>query len=98
MSIITLTTIVGFFTITLGILVKLVGFPDQIRRNFKNKSTKGLSTSFIILSFLAYVMWTLHGVLIGDVVVIIGQGLGIITTGVVLYQIYIYGKNDIKNK
>jgi uncharacterized protein with PQ loop repeat len=89
---ITFTAIVGFLTVVLGVLVKLVGFPDQIKRNYQNKSTTGLSTAFITLSFIAYFMWTLHGILIHDMVVIVGQGLGIITTGVILWQIYIYKK------
>lgn len=92
MQTITFTVIVGFLTVVLGVLVKLVGFPDQIRRNYQKKSTEGLSTAFIILSFFAYAMWTLHGILINDIVVIIGQGLGIITTGAILWQIYIYKK------
>lgn len=89
-SALTFTAIVGFLTVALGVLVKLVGFPDQIRRNYKNKSTEGLSTPFIVLSFLAYAMWTLHGILVGDMVIVVGQGLGIITTGAILWQIYIY--------
>lgn len=91
-SVITFTAIVGFLTVVLGVLVKLVGFPDQIRRNYKNKSTQGLSTAFMVLSFIAYFMWTLHGILINDMVVVIGQGLGIITTGAILWQIYVYRK------
>jgi uncharacterized protein with PQ loop repeat len=90
----TFTAIVGFLTVALGILVKLVGFPDQIRRNYKNKSTQGLSTAFMVLSFIAYSMWTLHGILIHDMVVVIGQGLGIITTGAILWQIYAYRKTS----
>ena len=92
MQTITFTAIVGVLTIALGILVKLVGFPDQIRRNYQNKSTKGLSSAFVVLSFFAYFMWTLHGILIHDMVVVVGQGLGIITTGAILWQIYKYRK------
>ena len=92
MSIATITVAVGFLTVALGVLVKLVGFPDQIRRNYQKKSTEGLSTAFVVLSFFAYVSWTLHGILIHDMVVVVGQGLGIITTGAILWQIYIYKK------
>ncbi|MFA6252649.1 MAG: SemiSWEET family transporter [Patescibacteria group bacterium] len=92
MNTLTFTAIVGFLTVGLGVLVKLVGFPDQIRKNYKNKSTQGLSTAFIGLSFLVYVMWTLHGILLKDWVLIIGQGLGIVTTGAILWQIYLYRK------
>lgn len=87
---ITLAGFVGFMTVALGILVKVIGFPDQIRKNYRKKSTEGISTTFFLLSFLAYLFWTLHGILINDMVVIIGQGLGIITTGAILWQIYIY--------
>jgi hypothetical protein len=31
-----------------------------------------------------------HGIIQNDMVLIIGQGLGIVTTGVILVQIYIY--------
>lgn len=82
--------IIGFLTTALSILVKVVGFPDQIRKNHKRKSTEGVATSFYILSFLVYVLWTIHGVLQKDMVVVFGQGLGILTTGAIVYQIYIY--------
>lgn len=85
-----LALIIGFLTTTLSILVKVVGFPDQIKKNYKRKSTEGVSTSFYILSFLVYILWTIHGILQKDMVVIFGQGLGIITTGTIVYQIYIY--------
>ena len=82
--------IIGFLTTALSILVKVVGFPDQIKKNHKRKSTEGVSTSFYVLSFLVYVLWTVHGILQKDMVIIFGQGLGIITTGAIVYQIYIY--------
>lgn len=98
MGTLTFTAIVGFLTVGLGVLVKLVGFPDQMRRNYKSKSTKGLSTAFIALSFLAYTMWTLHGILVKDMVIVIGQGLGIVTTGAILIQIYVYRKANPKSE
>ncbi len=89
-----LVVIVGILTIIFGVIVKIVGFPDQIISNRKRKSTKGLSTKFILLSFIAYSLWTLHGILTHDLVVAVGQGVGIITTGIILYQIWIYRKNS----
>lgn len=85
-------TVIGGLTVFFGVLVKAVGFPDQIRKNWKNKSTKGLSTTFILLAFISYVLWTLHGILRNDWVLIVGQGVGIITTGVIIYQIILYGE------
>lgn len=88
----TFAIIIGVLTTVLSILVKVVGFPDQIKKNYERKSTEGLSVWFYILSFLVYILWTLHGFLQKDWVVIAGQGLGIITTGVILYQVYVYRK------
>jgi len=84
--------IVGVLTTVLSILVKIIGFPDQIRQNFIRKSTEGVSTTFYILSFLVYILWTLHGVFENDWVVVLGQGLGILTTGAIVYQIFKYKK------
>ena len=90
---ITFAGIIAFLTLAIGILVKIIGLPDQIRKNYNNKSTKGLSSAFMILSFAAYGLWTLHGILQKDYVLIFGQGLGIITTGIILWQIFIYKNN-----
>lgn len=90
---ISIAAIVAVLTIIFGIIVKVVGFPDQMRSNYKRKSTKGLSTTFIVLSFITYTLWTLHGFFQKDPVLAIGQGVGIITTGIILYQIWIYRNN-----
>lgn len=88
----TFTIVVGLLTTALSILIKIVGFPDQIRKNYKRRSTEGVSTMFYILSFVTYLLWTLHGFLQKDWVIILGQGLGIITTGIIVYQIFLYRK------
>lgn len=89
---ITFAALVGVLTVIIGILVKVLGFPDQFMKNYKRKSTEGLSTIFIVLAFLSYILWTLHGYLQGDWVLIIGQGVGIITTGMIVFQIFYYHK------
>jgi len=71
----------------------MVGFPDQFRLNYKRKSTKGLSNLFYSLAFLSYILWTIHGFLQNDWVLIVGQGIGIITTAMIIAQIIIYKKN-----
>ncbi|MBI2029232.1 PQ-loop repeat-containing protein [Candidatus Gottesmanbacteria bacterium] len=95
MSNLSLAAIIGVATVVVGILVKLIGFPDQFLKNYRRRSTEGLSTIFFFLAFLSYILWTLHGYLEKDWVLIIGQGAGVITTGAIVYQIIIY-KN--KNK
>jgi len=89
---ITFAGVIAFLTLVIGILVKIIGLPDQIKKNHNRKSTEGLSTWFITLSCVAYLLWTIHGVLQEDIVLVLGQGLGILTTGIILYQIFIYRK------
>jgi uncharacterized protein with PQ loop repeat len=93
-SIAVIASVVAILTIIFGILVKVIGFPDQMKTNYQRKSTKGLSSSFIILSFITYTLWTFHGIFQKDPVLAVGQGLGIITTGLILYQIWLYRKNS----
>jgi len=91
-NLVLITIIVGTLTTILSIVIKVVGFPDQIRKNFQRKSTEGVSTLFYVLSFITYLLWTFYGILRGDWVVFLAQGLGIVTTGVIVYQILIYKK------
>ncbi len=92
LQIITFAGVIGVLTLVIGILVKVIGLPDQIGKNYNRKSTEGLSTWFMILSCIAYSLWTLHGILQKDMILVFGQGLGIITTGIIIGQIYIYRK------
>jgi len=92
MNIVLITIIVGILTTILSVIIKVVGFPDQMRKNYKRKSTEGVSSAFYILSVVTYVVWTLYGILRGDIVVVISQALGIVTTGIIVYQIILYRK------
>lgn len=93
MNMLNIALIIGLLTTVLSILVKVIGFPDQIRKNHQRRSTEGVSTLFYVLSFLVYMLWTIHGIFQKDWVIILGQGLGIITTGIVIYQIILYRRN-----
>jgi uncharacterized protein with PQ loop repeat len=97
-GIISFAAIIGILTVGIGIVVKVIGFPDQFRINLKAKSTKGLSTLFYILAFISYILWTIHGLIKNDWVLIIGQGAGIITTGMIVVQIIIYRNKRNDNK
>lgn len=83
-------SIIAALTLFFGILVKVIGFPAQIKKNHDRKSTEGLSTTLIVLTLVAYVLWTVHGFVKHDVVLILGQGVGIVTTGIILCQIWRY--------
>jgi len=85
-----LETVVGAATVFFGILVKVIGIPDQIRQNFTRKSTEGVSLVNQSVGFLAYFFWTFYGLLRHDPVLIYGQALGVILTAIVLYQFALY--------
>jgi len=91
-----IAVIIGVLTTILSVLIKVIGFPDQMRKNYVRKSTEGVSSWFYVMSFITYILWTWHGILQNDKVVIYGQGLGIITTGIIVYQIIIYKKKNPK--
>ena len=97
MQYLTFASIIGAATLIVGILVKVLGFPDQFFKNYKRKSTEGLSSVFFSLSFISYMLWTLHGILQKDWVLIIGQGAGVLTTGAIILQIVLYKKKKKQN-
>jgi len=85
--------VVGVVTTIISILVKIIGLPDQIRKNYQRKSISGLSVPFFILGFVSYALWTVYGLLKRDWVLILGQGAGMVTMGIIAYQIFLYRKN-----
>ncbi len=87
-----LVWIVGTLTVIVSILSKVIGFPDQMRKNYLRKSTEGVSSALMVLLLVSYALWTLYGFLIGDWVIIAGMGVGVITTGIIIFQIIAYRK------
>lgn len=95
---IALIPIVGTIVAVLSVASKIFGAPDQIRKNFKRKSTEGLSFVFYGFSFITYFFWALYGALREDWVVFLAHGfLGCIMTGIVLYQFWAYKSSKDKN-
>jgi MtN3 and saliva related transmembrane protein len=91
---ITLVVVVGIVVAIMSALSKIIGFPDQIRKIYQRKSTEGLSLIFYSISFTTYLLWAIYGGLRGDWVVMIAHGtLGCITTGIILYQFFLYRNN-----
>lgn len=80
-----LTTIIGVLTVISSYALKLIGFPAQIKKMKKNNNIDGLSPWLILFSMLSYILWTLHGIVKGDWVLILGQGVGVIMASVVIY-------------
>ena len=93
MSNVTFAVVIWVLTVVVWILVKAIGFPHQFKLNYKRKSTKGVSVIFYLLAFLSYILWTVHWFLQDDRVLILGQWIGVITTGMIVVQIILYRKN-----
>lgn len=91
------TVVISFLTTIVSVGVKVVGLPDQIKSNYQRKSTAGLSTWFVLSAFISYVLWTIHGIQVRDNALIIGQGLGVVTTAIIVWQLYLYRSNHSKN-
>jgi uncharacterized protein with PQ loop repeat len=92
-----LDAFIRWAVLIVSLAIKLLGEPDQIRLNWKRKSTFWLSSTRYVLVFLAYCLWTVHGSLRGDIYLIVAQSIGILTSGIVLAQIWLYrdrGKID----
>jgi len=88
--------LVAILATVFSVGVKIVGMPDQVKANFTRKSTEGLSNWFIVCTLISYAMWVVHGLMVHDISLVIGQGLGVVATGVIVWQMIIYRKNTKK--
>lgn len=84
-------------TIVSSLAIKVIGYPAQIKAIQKNKSVEGVSLTLSILSVVAYICWTIHGILKNDPVVFWGQALGVIMSIIVLLQVLYFRKRKNKN-
>jgi MtN3 and saliva related transmembrane protein len=82
--------IVGVLTLIASYSIKLVGFPEQIQKIRKAKSSDGISKSLFIASFISFVLWTVYGILKNDWVIVLAQGLGTLVAGVLLIYMWKY--------
>jgi len=88
----TFAYIIGILTVITSLAVKIIGYPAQIFEIKKKMSVEGISLTLSTTSFITYICWTIHGILQNDNVIIIGQSLGVLMSGIVLWQVIIYRK------
>jgi MtN3 and saliva related transmembrane protein len=91
-------TIVGFATVAISYCIKFIGFPQQAIKIYKSKSNANVSALLFCFSFASYILWTYYGYLKKDWVIMAGQSVGILTSGIVLYLIYQNKKADYNKK
>lgn len=86
-----LIQLVGALTLIASYAIKLIGFPEQIQKIRKSKSTSGISKSLFVTSFVSFVLWTIYGLLKNDWVIVWAQGLGALVGGILLFYMWKYG-------
>ncbi|MDO8529910.1 MAG: SemiSWEET family transporter [bacterium] len=84
--------ILGTNAIVAGLLGVIVGLVTQIIKNYRRKSTEGLSFWWILLAFYSYVSWLLYGIFKQDFFLTVPQTLGSICMIIILFQFWIYQK------
>ncbi|MDE3252715.1 MAG: hypothetical protein KGO92_07895 [Bacteroidota bacterium] len=92
----TLDAIISTLTLVSTLSLKLIGFPSQILKVRKAGHLEGVSVLYFGLGFITYFFWTIHGILQKDVTVIVGQGIGVIASGVLLLVLHQTAKNASK--
>lgn len=94
---ITFEAIISTLTLVSTLSVKLIGFPSQIQKVRKAGHIEGVSVLYFVLGFITYSLWTIHGIVKRDSTVILGQGIGVIASGILLIVLYMTARNGKKN-
>lgn len=89
-----LIQIVSILTLLASYAIKLIGFPEQIQKIRKAKSTEGISKSIFITSFISFCLWVIYGILKEDWTIILAQSIGVIVGGIILYYMWKYRKSN----
>lgn len=85
--------IFGILATTASLGITCVGLPAQIIKNYKLKSTKGISLGLMAPAFISYTLWSLYGWTKPDIFLKVAQTPGTLLVGIILYQYWIYRKN-----
>jgi uncharacterized protein with PQ loop repeat len=78
-------------TVISSLAGRFVGYPAQIRLIVRTRVVSNVSVSLYLIGFLSCVLWTWHGWLIHDWVILLTQGIaGIAATGSMLFLLWRY--------
>ena len=83
---------IQIITVALSLIVTCLGLSSQIYKNYKRKSTEGLSLFYFVLLAISYSFWTLYGFLLKDVVIIVPMILGSVASFSLVVQFILYKK------
>ena len=82
----------GLTALIVTIVYTGFGLPVQIYKNFKSKTTYGLSLSMMILLFLTFLSWVVYAWVKTpqDFYIIISNSIGLFSVSIIIYQFWIY--------
>jgi uncharacterized protein with PQ loop repeat len=86
----TFEAIISTLTVIASFSTKAIGAPSQIKQLLKTKNSESFSILHGTLIFVAYILWAIHGYLKNDLTVMVGQGIGVITSGLILFFVIKY--------
>lgn len=92
--------IVGLAALIITIIYTGYGLPIQIYKNYKAKSTKGLSLSMMILLLLTLTTWVVYGIvkMPMDWYIIISNSIGMVSVLIIISQFWVYRNSTVTNQ
>lgn len=93
-NIMSLSDAAGWSAMAITVIYSCIGLPAQVRKNYINKSTAGLSVFMTAVMFLTFVNWTAYALLKQppDWYIAVSNSPGIIGSLTLLCQFRIYKK------
>ena len=85
--------VLGTLAVIASLTILVIGLPQQIYRNYQQKSCKGLAPLLIYSAFVTYTLWGLYGWMKPDYFLAISQTPGSIITLILIFQLLYYGRN-----
>jgi len=85
-----LTELVGRVAFIVTVLFASFGMMAQVLKNYKAKSTSGLSVITFLMQFLCFMLWSMYGYLKEDFNLIGANIPGCIFVSLILIQFFLY--------
>lgn len=86
-------TILSILATTVGSLMALASLP-QIYKIYKRKSAKDISALSFSFYILGGIIWMLYGIELKSFAVIFSNSLSVLTSAIVLFQWFLYGRTN----
>lgn len=87
-----LTAALGIIGIGINWTLSFIGFPHQVIKNHRRKSTEGLSNLTYSMWFAAFLLNELYAIAVNNIILILGGLPGAILVGTILIQMVYYRK------